>query len=337
MLTQKDQASAERAIKQASDLKRLEQLRLHYLGRKGLITKLTAEIKTLPRSRRVAAGKAINQAKSLILAALAAKREQLEAGELSKLDQPLDLTAPAPGPKLGHAHPLAELQKQLIMAFWQLGFEVADGPEIETDWYNFEALNLPPGHPARDMQDTFYLENGLIPRTHTSSVQIRYMEAHRPPVRIIATGNVYRNEDEDATHLWAFQQIEGLVVDKAVSLADLKGTLLYMFRSVLGDEVEIQLRPSYFPYVEPALEVFVSCVVCSGQDPNCKTCKGTGWVEMLGAGMVHPKVLANVGIDPKVYSGFAFGGGIDRIAAVKYRVPDIRYFWRTNLRFLEQF
>lgn len=337
MLTQKDQAAAVKAIKQASDLKQLERLRLSYLGRKGLITKLTAEIKDLPSAKRASAGRAANEAKALIEAALTDKRTELEAGELTKLNKPLDLTAPAPGPKLGHAHPLAELQKQLIMGFWQLGFEVADGPEIETDWYNFEALNLPPGHPARDMQDTFYLENGLIPRTHTSSVQIRYMEANRPPIRIIATGNVYRNEDEDATHLWAFQQIEGLVVDKAISLADLKGTLLYMFRSVLGDAVEIQLRPSYFPYVEPALEVFVSCVVCAHKDPNCKTCKGTGWVEMLGAGMVHPGVLANVGIDPKVYSGFAFGGGIDRIAAVKYQVPDIRYFWRTNLRFSEQF
>jgi len=337
-ITDKDVKAAIQSIGQAADITVLEELRLKYLGRKGEITQALRAIGTLPVSRRAKAGAAANRARAQIETALAQRVRQLKKQQTeTEARRPLDLTAPGGGRTLGHLHPLKELQKQLIQAFWQIGFQVADGPEIESDWYNFEALNIPPGHPSRDMQDTFYLENGAIPRTHTSSVQIRYMEIHKPPIRIISTGNVYRNEDEDASHLWAFQQIEGLVVDKGVSLADLKGTLLYMFRSVLGEQTKIKLLPSFFPYVEPALEVHVSCVVCGSRDPSCRTCGGTGWVEMAGAGLVHPQVLRNVGIDPAVYSGFAFGAGIDRIAAVRYQVPDIRYFWRPDLRFLEQF
>jgi phenylalanyl-tRNA synthetase alpha chain len=248
-----------------------------------------------------------------------------------------DLSAPSKLAKLGHYHPVEELQKQLIEIFWQIGFVVADGPEVETNWYNFEALNIPKDHPARDLQDTFYLENGTVPRTHTSSVQIRYMEANKPPIRIIAPGKVYRNEDEDTTHIWCFRQLEALVVDEGITLADLKGTLLYMLQSLFGKQTKLQLRPNYFPYVEPAVEMDASCVACRQNDPDCRLCKGTGWIELGGAGMVHPQVLKNVGIDPKRYSGFAFGFGIERMAAVKYGVDDVRQFWRPDFRFLEQF
>ncbi len=325
-------------VEETESLAGLEQLRLKYLGRKGEITQALRAIGNLPQAARAKTGAQANRARNQIEAAIANQTTKLKQAEVEAVSkQAIDLTAPAGGHHLGHLHPLKELQKQLIQTFWQIGFEVADGPEIETDWYNFEALNIPAGHPARDMFDTFYLENGAIPRTHTSNVQIRYMEIHKPPIRIIATGNVYRNENEDSSHLAVFQQLEGLVVDKGISLADLKGTLLYMFRAILGKQTEIKLLPSYFPFVEPALEVHVTCVVCGGKDPGCRTCKGTGWIEMAGAGMVHPRVLHQVGIDPEVYSGFAFGAGIDRIAAIKHQVPDIRYYWRPDLRFLEQF
>jgi phenylalanyl-tRNA synthetase alpha chain len=212
------------------------------------------------------------------------------------------------------------------------------GPEIETDWYCFEALNIGPGHPARDMQDTFYLEDGAIPRTHTSTVQIRHMEQHKPPIRIIAPGKVYRNEDEDATHIWSFRQVEGLAVDKDISLSDLKGTLEYMLKGLFGEDTELRLRPNYFPYTEPSVEMDASCMICDEQSRyKCRTCKGTGWVELGGAGMVHPQVFRNVGIDPEVYQGFAFGFGLERIAAIKYQLPDLRDLWRPNLKFLEQF
>lgn len=336
-MKQIDVKTALKGIKTAN-ANQLEQLRVSYLGRKGQISLGLRQIGKLPTVDRAKTGASLNQAKGRIEKAIVERQQQLLEQQLADQSQPsFDITAPGIGPKRGHLHPVAELQRELIQAFWQIGFSVAEGPEIETDWYNFEALNIPPGHPARDMQDTFYLETGAVPRTHTSSVQIRHMEKHQPPIRVIAPGNVYRNEDEDATHLWAFTQMEGLVVDEGISLADLKGTLLFMFRSILGEQIKIDLRPNFFPYVEPALEVHISCVICNQKDPKCRTCKGTGWIEMLGAGMVHPRVLHNVGIDPKRFSGFAFGGGLERIAAIKHRVPDIREFWRPNLKFLEQF
>lgn len=325
-------------IAATSDQQVLEAIRLRYLGRKGVITQELRGLSDLPAGKRAQAGAKLNKTKqSLERAIKEQKQSLLKQDTLSQAETPIDLTAPALGHKLGHTHPAAEVESQLAHAFSQIGFELAEGPEVETDWYNFEALNIPTGHPARDMFDTFYMEDRRVLRTHTSLVQIRYMEKHRPPVRIISMGRAYRNEDEDATHLAVFRQIEGLVVDKGVSLADLKGTLLYMFRSILGEKADIKLLPSYFPFVEPALEVHVSCVVCSGKNINCRVCKGVGWIEMLGAGMVHPAVLKNVDIDPKVYSGFAFGGGIERITAIKHQIPDIRYFYRPDLRFITQF
>ncbi len=338
MLSKSDLNTYLKAIESAKSDSELESIRIKLLGKKGVVTLAVRSLGDLKAADKPKVGKQLNTIKASLTNAIKARQNALVSERLAaESENYIDLTAPGGGHELGHPHPLKELQKQLIEVFRSIGFEIASGPEIETDWYNFEALNIPAGHPARDMQDTFYLKNGAIPRTHTSSVQIRYMETHRPPIRIIAPGNVYRNEDEDATHLWAFQQIEGLVVDENISLAELKGTLLYMFRSIAGKDINVSLRPSYFPYVEPALEVYVTCMICKGKDPDCRTCKGTGWIEMLGAGMVHPQVLRNVGIDPEKYSGFAFGGGLERIAALMYQIPDIRYLWRPDLRFLEQF
>lgn len=339
VVAKKDIAEWVETIKQADSLKEVERLRIKYLGKKGVLTQALKSIKEAPADKRAKVGRELNQAQEQIEAQLNKRRRELQrqAVEQEAREYPIDLTAPGVGRELGWFHPVEQLQRQLIHIFWQLGFQVADGPEIESDWYNFEALNIPVDHPARDMQDTFYLENGAIPRTHTSSVQIRYMENHKPPIRIIAPGKVYRNEDEDALHVWSFHQLEGLVVDKGISMADLKGTLLYMIKSLAGEEADIRLRPNYFPYTEPSVEIDATCMICAGRDRDCKLCGGTGWVELLGAGMVHPQVLRNVGIDPAVYSGFAFGFGLERMASVLYQVDDLRLFWRPDLKFLKQF
>jgi len=337
MINKSEISAGLKKIGQAKDSAELEKLRLEFLGRKGKITAALRGVATLNTKQRAEAGRATNEAKQAISAALAKRLTELEQQALKADSGQLDLTAPGRGPQIGHLHPVEQIRQQLIMAFWQIGFELADGPEIETDWYNFEALNIPADHPARDMQDTFYLENGSVARTHTSSVQIRYMETHKPPIRIISPGVVYRNEDEDASHLAVFTQLEALVVDQGVSLSDLKGTILYMMQRLFGEDTKIRLRPNYFPYVEPALEADASCMLCKQNDPKCRLCKGTGWVELGGSGMVHPQVLRNVGLDPAKYSGFAFGFGIERLAAVKFQVDDVRYFWRPKLEFLEQF
>ncbi len=294
----------------------------------------------LPAAKRAGAGQEANQVRDVINEALVEAERRLRAGQLAGegATEAIDLTAPTTV-SYGHAHPTTGLIDELVKVFWQMGYEVVDGPEVETEWYNFEALNMPPSHPARDMQDTFYLEQGNLPRTHTSGVQVRYMEAHKPPIRIVSLGKVYRNEDEDARHSWSFNQIEGLVVDKGISMTDLKGTLVAMLQGVLGKDTQLRLRPSYFPYTEPSVEMDATCVICHGSPPasGCALCSSTGWVELGGAGMVHPAVLERVGIDPAVYSGFAFGFGPDRITAIKYQVPDVREFWRPNLKFLRQF
>lgn len=326
------------AIAAARDQKSLEQLRVKYLGRKGLVTQQLREVGGLPANQRAKAGAAANTGRKKIEAALAAAEDRTSATKSQELSrQAIDLTAPA---KLnyGHQHPVSQLLDEIVRLFWQMGFEVVEGPEIETEWYNFEALLVGADHPARDMQDTFYLDrSGILPRTHTSGVQIRYMEEHKPPIRIVAPGKVYRNEDEDAQHSWSFYQLEGLVVDKGISVADLKGTLLAMLQGLLGKDTKVRLRPNYFPYTEPSVEMDASCFICGGKGRDCKTCNGVGWIELGGAGMVHPQVLRNVNIDPEVYSGFAFGFGPERIALVKYGIDDVRQFWRPDLRFLEQF
>lgn len=329
------QALAE--IKAAKNEQALTKLKVNYLGKRGLVTKLIDSLGSLDISQRVKVGQFANSAKKQLEIALNNAIKGLRQSKLQKetILKTLDLTIPV-ATGIGHLHPLTTIMQELIYLFWQMGYEVVQGPEIEDQWHNFEALNIAPDHPARDMQDTFYLENdNFLPRTHTSSVQIRYMNSHKPPIRIIAPGKVYRNEDEDAKHVWMFQQVEGLVVDEHITLADLKGTLLAMAQGILGKQTKIRLRPSFFPYTEPSVEVDATCVTCNGQ--GCQTCSHSGWIELLGAGMVHSKVFENVGIDSRRYSGFAFGIGLERLAVIKYQIPDIRELWRPNLKFLEQF
>ncbi len=328
-------AAAKERIGQIIDLNELARVRIEYLGRKGIITSALKAVGELPSVERAAAGEKANRARDEVGEVLAEAQARLSQSSGDKYN-PIDLTAPTEV-TYGHAHPVTALIDELVQVFWQMGYTVADGPEIETEWYNFEALNMPESHPARDMQDTFYLSAGNLPRTHTSGVQVRYMEENQPPIRIISPGKVYRNEDEDARHVWMFYQIEGLVVDKGISMADLKGTLLAMMQGVLGKDAKVRLRPSYFPYTEPSVEVDATCVICRGQSIDCATCSGTGWLELGGAGMVHPEVLRRVNIDSNIYSGFAFGFGPERLAAIKYQVSDVREFWRPNLKFLRQF
>ncbi len=331
-------------IAEADSLAAISTLRVEILGRKGLLTEQLKTIGSLATDKRGPEGARLNKLRDEIERALAVRQSQLaDQAAAASLAEPLDITAPGEDPNLGHRHPVSVVLEELVHLFWQMGYQAAEGPEIETEWYNFEALLVGKDHPARDMQDTFYLEDAHLPRTHTSGIQIRYMEEHRDelPIRIVAPGKVYRNEDEDARHSWSFYQIEGLVVDKGISLGDLKGTLEVMMKGILGDETKVRLRPNYFPYTEPSVEMDASCVICKGTGriglTGCHLCGGTGWLELGGAGMVHPQVLKNVGIDPEVYSGFAFGFGPERIAAIKYGVDDVREFWRPDFKFLEKF
>lgn len=324
------------AIQKADSLEALEALRVTHLGRKSELMAQLTGIGALPAQDRGAAGKVLNEAKTAIEDALTKQKTKLEEEllEAAAVQEAIDVTLPTV-PMYGHAHPALQVIDDIVRTFVQMGYSITDGPEVEDEWHNFEALNILAGHPARDMQDTFYLEGGNLPRTHTSGMQIRYMEDNQPPIRIICPGKVYRNEDEDARHSWSFYQIEGLVIDKGVSLADLKGTLLAMAQGVLGKEAQIRLRLNYFPYTEPSVEMDATCIMCKGS--GCDVCSQTGWLEMGGAGMVHPQVLRNVGLDPDVYSGFAFGFGPERLAMIKYQMPDVREFWRPTMKFLEQF
>ncbi len=331
-------------IKAAKTLAELEAVRVELLGRQGELTKELKSIGSLPADERAGKGASLNALRTVIEQGLTERQRALAVSAAKdELSTPLDVTAPGVIPPLGHRHPVSMVLDELVELFWQMGYQVADGPEVETEWHIFEALNIPADHPARDMQDTFYLENGLVPRTHTSGIQIRHMLENRDnlPIRIVAPGKVYRNEDEDSRHSWSFYQIEGLVVDEGISLGDLKGTLEIMLRGLLGEETKIRLRSNYFPYTEPSVEMDATCVVCGGsgqfEAKTCHLCGGTGWLELGGAGMVHPQVLRNVGIDPERYSGFAFGFGPERIAAIKYGVDDVREFWRPDFKFLEQF
>ena len=331
-------------IASTPDLASLEAIRVEVLGRKGMLTEQLKSISSLPADKRGPEGAHLNNLRSEIERGLKARQAEIEtAATDASLAQPLDVTAPGEDLHLGHRHPVSVVLDELVHLFWQMGYQVVEGPEVETEWYNFEALLVGKDHPARDMQDTFYLEDANLPRTHTSGIQIRYMEAHRDdlPIRVVAPGKVYRNEDEDSRHSWSFYQIEGLVVDKGISLGDLKGTLEVMMKGILGADTKVRLRPNYFPYTEPSVEMDASCVICHNtgrlEDKSCHLCGGSGWLELGGAGMVHPQVLRNVGINPEIYSGFAFGFGPERIAAIKYGVDDVREFWRPKFKFLEKF
>jgi phenylalanyl-tRNA synthetase alpha chain len=316
----------------------LEDVRVRYLGRSAELTEIKKSIGSLAPDERKDVGRSSNLASREIEAALDTRLGEVSAREQEERlrEEAVDITLPgAPFPK-GHLHPSLRVIDEVVDFFVGLGYRVAEGPEIETDYYNFTALGIPPGHPARSMQDTFFLDEGLSLRTHTSSLQIRTMLAQDPPVYIVCPGRVYRR-DSDPTHTPMFHQIEGLAVDRGLTLGHLKGTLAAMARHVFGESVEIRLRPSYFQYTEPSVELDVSCFVCGGTDPKCKVCKGAGWLEMLGAGMVDPGVLEEVGYESEVYTGFAFGMGPDRMAMVKYDVPDLRLFFEGDLRFLRQF
>jgi phenylalanyl-tRNA synthetase alpha chain len=315
----------------------LEQLRVRVLGRSGLLTTLLRSLGSIPAAERPRVGEQANRAKGELEAALAARIEALRGEEHRRTlaaDRP-DLTLPGRRPQPGAVHPITRVTEEIITVFEGLGFSVAEGPEVESDYYNFAALNFPPDHPARDMQDTFHIGPDTLLRTHTSPVQVRTMKAQRPPVRIICLGKVYRRDILDATHSPMFHQVEGLAVDRHITMADLKATLQLFAREMFGPKSGVRFRPSFFPFTEPSAEVDVRCFKCGGD--GCRFCKESGWLEILGSGMVHPNVLRNVGYDPEEVTGWAFGMGIDRIALLKYEIDDIRHFFDNDLRFLQQF
>lgn len=326
------------AVAEAPDSPSLEATRVRYLGRSAELTGIKKSIGGLSVEERKVVGRAANVASREIETAIADRAEKLAAEEReARLKaEAVDVTLPGtPYPK-GHLHPTLRVIDDVVDFFVGLGYRVAEGPEVETDYYNFTALNIPPEHPARSEHDTFFLDEGLVLRTHTSPVQIRTMLSQEPPVYVVCPGRTYRR-DSDPTHTPMFHQIEGLAVDRGLTLAHLKGTLAAMARHVFGEGLKVRLRPGYFQFTEPSVEMDLSCFVCGGSDPQCKLCKGAGWLEMLGAGMVDPAVLEEVGYDPEEFTGFAFGMGPDRMAMVKYGIPDLRLFFEGDLRFLRQF
>jgi phenylalanyl-tRNA synthetase alpha chain len=333
-------ADNEALIARATDSETLEKVKVALLGRKGALTEILRGLSALPIEERRETGEAANRLRAEMETRFNEKMQELKkqviAREMEKSRAEISPMFAFPFPE-GHYHPLRTTIEEICAIFKSLGFSLATGPEIETDWYNFEALNIPKDHPARDTQDTFYLEDakGRLMRTQTSAVQVHVMEHQQPPVRIIAPGRVFRNEATDASHSSIFHQIEGLAVDRHVTFSDLKGTLTLFVHRMFGSKVKIRFRPSYFQFTEPSAEVDVQCVICGGK--GCRVCKGSGWLEMLGCGMVHPNVFRAVKYDPETYTGFAFGLGVERFAMIKYDVDDMRLFYENNLQFLNQF
>ncbi len=329
--------TAKTAIEQGDTKEVLEELRVKYLGKKGEITSILKMMGSLSAEERPIIGQVANEVRAAIEEALTVKTEALKAKEQEEKlrAETIDITMPSKVKKAGSLHPLNTVLEDMINIFQSMGFDVVDGPEVETDHYCFEQLNVPADHPARDMQDTFYLTDTLLLRTQTSAAQARVMEVSKPPIRIICPGRVFRADEVDATHSPVFHQIEGLVVDKNVTMCDLKGVLEQFAHEIYGPDTKIKFRPSFFPFTEPSVEVDVSCSECGGV--GCRVCKGSGWIEILGAGMVHPNVLRNCGIDPEVYSGFAFGIGLDRLTTTRYKISDIRLLFENDKRFLDQF
>jgi phenylalanyl-tRNA synthetase alpha chain len=329
-------AEFERDLGAADTASGLEQVRVRYFGRKGgLIHALFAQLKSVPPEQKKAVGEALNQLRDRAEAALKARTEQVAASGGKRAEEILDVTLPARMPQLGHLHPVTMVRRQIEEVFRQMGYTIDSGPEIETDWYNFEALNFTPDHPARDSQDTFYLPGELLLRTHTSNVQIRTMENFKPPIKVLSAGRVYRRDEITLRRSPMFHQVEGLYVDRGVHFGHLRGTLEHFLRAIFTPETQLRFRPSYFPFTEPSAEVDISCVFCKGE--GCGTCSRTGWMELLGCGMVHPQVFRNVGIDPGEWTGFAFGLGIDRVAMAKFDIPNIRTLFENDLRVLRQF
>ena len=320
-------------LKAVTDRQAVEDIRVRYLGRKGAITQFLRNISALPAEQRPAAGKQANQSKHLLEKACTEAIQKLEsAGEVAAAG--IDVSLPGRPAPSGSLHPVTQINQRMCDIFTQMGFDIAEGPEVELDYYNFEALNFPKDHPARDMQDTFFVSDDIVLRTHTSPLQIRTMEKQQPPVRIIMPGKVYRC-DSDLTHTPMFHQIEGLLVDENVSFGDLKGTLTAFVHQMFDEQTSLRFRPGFFPFTEPSAEVDILCVICRGK--GCRVCSRTGWLEILGSGMVHPALYENVGYDADRYTGFAFGMGVDRIAMLKYGIDDIRKFFENDVRFLSQF
>ncbi|MEE1357355.1 MAG: phenylalanine--tRNA ligase subunit alpha [Clostridia bacterium] len=315
----------------------IEAARVRFLGKKGELTAVLRGMGALSPEERPIVGQLANEVRAYIEEKIGeAQKAHAEAALSKKLkEEKIDVTVPCESIKLGKRHPLSQIQKEMEDIFIGLGFSIAEGPEVEYDYYNFQALNIPKDHPARDTQDTFYITDNILLRSQTSPVQARVMEKTQPPIRIISPGRVYRSDAVDATHSPLFHQLEGLVVDKGITMGDLKGTLEMFARRMFGPETKIRFRPHHFPFTEPSAEVDVSCFVCGGK--GCRLCKGEGWIEILGAGMVHPFVLSNCGIDPEVYSGFAFGMGIERVLMTKYGIDDMRLLYENDMRFLSQF
>jgi len=324
----------------AENHEQLEQLRIRFLSKKGLIPSLFADFRNVAPEQRKEIGQALNTLKQKAAEKISVLKTQLDQGGKTESSE-TDLSRPADEINIGSRHPISLVRNRIVSIFQNIGFNISDGPEMEDDWHNFTALNFPPEHPARDMQDTFFIEKGkdhqdqVALRTHTSSVQVRVMETTEPPIRTLSPGRVFRNEAISARSHCIFHQVEGLYVDKGVSFADLKQTLYYFATEMFGEETKIRFRPSYFPFTEPSAEMDISCILCQGK--GCNVCKYTGWLEIMGCGMVDPAVLKNCGIDPEIYSGYAFGMGIERVAMMMYAVRDIRYFFENDQRFLKQF
>ncbi|MBE5765915.1 MAG: phenylalanine--tRNA ligase subunit alpha [Clostridiales bacterium] len=331
------QARVMEQLDQAADTAALEQIRVTVLGKKGELTGILRSMGQLPPEERPVMGQKVNELRAQIEEKMAEReavlREREKAIKLEK--ESIDVTMPVEDRTMGAMHPCSIVLDQLLTIFTGMGFEVVEGPEVEYDHYNFELLNLPKNHPARDAQDTFYVDDNIVLRTHTSPVQARIMTTRKPPIRIVCPGRTYRVDEADATHSPVFQQIEGLVIDENITMSDLKGTLDTFARHLYGEGITTRFRPSHFPFTEPSAEVDLTCANCKGA--GCRVCKGTGWIEVLGAGMVNPKVLEMCGIDPEKYTGFAFGIGIERITMLKYSVPNMKYLWENDVRFLKQF
>lgn len=335
LLKIKEEANA--ALDLVESKEQIEEIRIKYLGKKGELTKILKQMGKLSAEERPVIGQLANEVRASINDKIATKSEELKQKELeNKLqDEKIDVTIPGTLPEIGYKHPLSIVLDEIKEIFMGMGFNIAEGPEVEYDYYNFEALNIPKDHPARDTQDTFYIDENIVLRTQTSPVQIRYMENNAPPFRMIAPGRVFRSDAVDATHSPLFHQIEGLVVDENVTMADLKGTLDAFAKRLYGEDTKTRLRPHHFPFTEPSCEVDVSCFKCGGK--GCSMCKGEGWIEILGGGMVHPKVLKNGGVDPDKYSGFAFGIGLERLVMFRFNIDDMRLLYENDLRFLKQF
>lgn len=334
---QKIREEAISQIQSSKELSKLNDVRVAFLGKKGELTAVLKGMKDVLPQDRPAVGQLVNETRAAIEEMLEETKKKLEAAELEfKLKQEvIDVTLPAKKNRIGHRHPNTIALEEVERIFVGMGYEVVEGPEVEYDYYNFEALNIPQDHPAKDEQDTFYINNKILLRTQTSPVQVRTMEARPLPIRMIAPGRVFRSDEVDATHSPSFHQIEGMVIDKNITFADLKGTLAEFAKELFGKDTKVKFRPHHFPFTEPSAEVDVTCFKCGGS--GCRFCKGSGWIEILGCGMIHPKVLRMSGIDPEVYSGFAFGVGLERIALLKYEIDDMRLLYENDDRFLSQF